>query len=253
MVVDDERWLHTKSLGCQNPKTIHGAILCVAFSLDLLQGIEVSDVRGDEELFFAVQTLLKYNTSLGSLVLDGCATGPEWGGLLVNALRANSNLKLKRFGLKNCRIGDKGVALWIEGNKKLQKHATCIYMTHANCSSKTMIGFIQSLNANLEELDISENPLDQKGTVMLAQRMTKDFKHLKMLNLSKCNVDCPTLLKAIEHASKNGTLQLEEINLSYNKMTQQDGLVLSRILANTGTCAALGLAGCGLSGPTVCS
>jgi len=101
------------------------------------------------------------------------------------------------------------------------------------------------------ELDISENPLDGRGTVMLATRLTKDFKNLKMLNLSKCNIDCPVLLKAIEHAAKNGTLQLEEINLSYNKMTQQDGLVLSRILANTGTCAALGLAGCGLSGPTV--
>eukprot|EP00488_Nonionellina_sp_1-RS-2012_P003972 TRINITY_DN8808_c0_g1_i1.p1 TRINITY_DN8808_c0_g1~~TRINITY_DN8808_c0_g1_i1.p1 ORF type:complete len:235 (+),score=79.64 TRINITY_DN8808_c0_g1_i1:137-841(+) len=34
-------------------------------------------------------------------------------------------------------------------------------------------------------------------------------------------------------------------------MTQQDGLILSRILANTGTCAALGLAGCGLSGTTI--
>ena len=125
----------------------------------------------------------------------------------------------------------------------------------------------------MEELDISENPLDSKGTHMLANRLIKDFHSLKMLNLEKCNIDCPRLLTAIEQASKKGmklssacsylsilpltcvsnigSLRLEELNLSYNKMTQQDGLILSRILASTGTCAALGLAGCGLAGQTI--
>ena len=145
MVVDDERWLHTKSLGCQNPKTVHGALLCVAFTLELLHGVEVSDVKGDNDLYFAVQCLLKYNTTLGSLVLDGCATGPEWGGLMVNALAKNPNCALKRFGLKNAKIGDKGVKYWIDGNHKLQRHPTCIYLTKSGASVETMINFIKSL------------------------------------------------------------------------------------------------------------
>ena len=115
-----------------------------------------------------------------------------------------------------------------------------------------MINFIASLPGNtLEELDVSENPLESKGTQILANRLIKDFQSLKMLNLSKCNIDCPRLLTAIEQSSKRGQLALEEINLSYNKMTQQDGLILSRILASTGTCAALGLAGRGLAGQTI--
>ena len=58
----------------------------------------------------------------------------------------------------------------------------------------------------LEELDISENPLDSKGTHMLANRLIRDFHNLKMLNLEKCNVDCPRLLTAIEQASKKGMI-----------------------------------------------
>ena len=58
----------------------------------------------------------------------------------------------------------------------------------------------------LEELDISENPLDSKGTHMLANRLIKDFHSLKMLNLEKCNIDCPRLLTAIEQASKKGVI-----------------------------------------------
>jgi len=253
LVVDDERWLHTKSLGCQNSKSIHGAVLCVAFTLGLLHGVEISDVKGDADLFFAVQTLLKYNTTLTSLVLDGCCDGPEWGTLMVNALTENPDLALKRFGLRNCKIGDKGVSYMIEGGKKLQRYPKCIYLTKANCSTKMMVVFLRSLPGDLEELDISDNLLETKGTMMLATRLMKDFQSLKMLNVERCNIDCRCLLNAIDQASTKGTLALQELVLSYNKMTTQNGLELSRILAETGTCASLGLAGCGLSGPTIAS
>jgi len=195
--------------------------------------------------------------------LDGCCDGPEWGSLMVRALAENPNCALKRFGLRNCRIGDKGVQYMIEGSKKMQRYPGCVYLTKANCSAKTMINFIQSLPGNaggssgaagaggLDELDISDNPLESKGTRILASRLIKDFHSLKMLNVERCSIECPQLLTAIETASTKGTLRLEELNLSYNKMTQQDGLILSRILAKTGTCAALGLAGCGLSGNTI--
>ena len=36
-------------------------------------------------------------------------------------------------------------------------------------------------------------------------------------------------------------------------MIQQDGLILSRILANIGHCASLNIAGCGLRGQTIAS
>ena len=95
---------------------------------------------------------------------------------------------------------------------------------------ETLIGRSDQ-GAGIIELDLSGNPLDSKGTQMLCNRIIKDFKDLRVLKLARCNCDIPRLIHTLNEAQQNSKLELEELDLSGNKMTQKDGLLLSGFLA----------------------
>lgn len=154
-------------------------------------------------------------------------------------------------------MGDQGMKSLVDGLKKIKKQPSCIYLTKSGVKEQSVVNLLTAIQSSqnggkLSELDLSSNPLGQRGTATLSNRIAKnEFSHLKNLALAKCNVDMPKLLAALEKAQKTDGLNLEELDVSYNKMSSQDGLKLSKILATSGTCAALSVAGCKLNGPTI--
>mmetsp|Transcript_64022 Transcript_64022/g.78304 ORF Transcript_64022/g.78304 Transcript_64022/m.78304 type:complete len:760 (+) Transcript_64022:90-2369(+) len=249
----DERWLRTADLNISSDQTIHGLLISVAFTLNVIHGIEVTECKDEsQDLLYACKTILQYNQTLKSLVLENCGSGPEWGKLLFDGLSKNLDSQLMRFGLINTKMGDKGMSYLVDGLKKISKQPECIYLTKSGVKEQTVVNLISSIKNQLTELDLSYNPLGQRGTQTLANKISKkEFSNLRILALSKCNVDMPRLLTALDSAQKKDNLNLEELDVSYNKMSSQDGLILSKILAHSGTCASLSVAGCKLNGATI--
>ncbi|ETO09812.1 leucine-rich repeat-containing protein [Reticulomyxa filosa] len=183
--------------------------ICLScFVLITIDGIEVTDIKGDKYLYDALTVLLRHNSSVRSLVLDGVVTGPEWGDLLHEGLNQNQRSALIRFGLKNAKLGEKGMTSFINGNKQLARQPECIYLTKTGASAKQMVQVIGTFigkseyGSGLTELDLSDNPLESRGTQALASRLATDFPDLKVLRLANCHIDVPRLLSAIEQAPK---------------------------------------------------
>ena len=104
----EERWLRTGDFHITDPKLVYGLLVSTAFVPNLVHGIEVNEVLGDEDIRHGCLCQLKYNSGLHSLILDGVAQDPSWGSLLFDGLNSNPQSTLRRFGLMNAKIGVTG-------------------------------------------------------------------------------------------------------------------------------------------------
>jgi Ran GTPase-activating protein (RanGAP) involved in mRNA processing and transport len=257
----DERWVRCPDLGITHPRVVAGLMISLAFTEKLVHGVEIGSVTGDPYLYDSIILFLRNNGTVRHMIMDGVCSSAEWGSIVFQSLRENTKTNLFQFAIKNAEFGDKGLHNYIEGLKKLPRHPASLALTNIGTSSfKSMETLISAfvgkseVGKGLVELDLSANPLGKKGTERLAKRIANgDFPDLKTLRLQRCQLHVPKLLSGIELAQKKGSVQLEELSISFNKMTAADGLILSRIIAHAGSTVHLEVAGCGLEGSVVAS
>lgn len=107
-------------------------------------------------------------------------------------------------------------------------------------------GFLPSpeITLVLEELDISENKMDEEASLLLQVWISKIGKRgsLRVLNLSKCSAVLGLILPALENLS-----YLEELNISHTTFDLDSAQVLARMISMSQSFKTIDISYCGLA------
>ena len=175
--------------------------------------------------------------------------------VLGSALSENGLNLIQEFDLSGTRLSEKAVrslALSIvckEYGLRSFKVSGC-QLTARSVGVIIREGFLPSpeVTTTLEEFDISENRMDDEGSLLLQVWLSKLSKrsNLKKLNISKTNAMLSVIVPALELA-----FQLETVNLSHCTMDIETASALAAIVANSATLHEIDISHCNLPANSV--
>ncbi|KYQ93705.1 hypothetical protein DLAC_05091 [Tieghemostelium lacteum] len=155
----------------------------------------VRGIKLSSDCLLSIISMLSQNTCFEKLVLNGVGLDRGLTEKLVDALQSNKALPLKELDLGDNAIEDKGMLAVVELLKNCQLNGYQLRsLVLSNCSAgkSSMLALCEclasqeSLISNLKNLDISQNRLENDGSVAISNFLGKS-KALTHLNLSNGN------------------------------------------------------------------
>ncbi|XP_066532548.1 NLR family CARD domain-containing protein 3-like [Hoplias malabaricus] len=183
--------------------------------------------------------------------LSGVRFSPgQWSAVAFVLL--NSEEELDEFDLRKYNSSEEGVLRLLPVIKASRKAvlAGC-NLTKDSC--ETLGSALQSVNSSLEELDLSNNDLQDSGVELLSAGLKSSLCKLETLRLAGCNLtkdSCETLGSVLQSVNSS----LKELDLSNNDLRDSGVELLSAGLKSSlCTLESLRLSGCMITDEGYCS
>ncbi|XP_057709723.1 NACHT, LRR and PYD domains-containing protein 12-like [Corythoichthys intestinalis] len=222
-------------LKLKNCKITKRGCLSLAEKLELshLEELDLShNDLSDEGVENLSKGLASPHCKLKVLNLSACLITMRRCLSLAEALKLNSS-HLQELDLSKNNLSDEGVGILSEGlasqhcNLKVLNLSKC-WITNRGCVS--LAEALKLNNSYLQEFDLSENKLLDEGINILSKGLASPHCILKLLKLSDCgitSIGCVSLAETL----KINPSQLQELDLSYNDLSDEGVKILSKGLA----------------------
>eukprot|EP01088_Endostelium_zonatum_P003433 TRINITY_DN14645_c0_g1_i1.p1 TRINITY_DN14645_c0_g1~~TRINITY_DN14645_c0_g1_i1.p1 ORF type:complete len:720 (-),score=194.53 TRINITY_DN14645_c0_g1_i1:6-2165(-) len=193
-------------------------------------GFVVRDYKLDKAAIKVIADMLSKNSKIQELVLSNIDADASGFDTLALFISTNKNCALTSIDWSNNSVQDKGlIALAkVVGSLKL----VSLNIANTDGTSKkglaTLVGSMAKntgLGDSLKNLNLSNNRLEEAGSVPLAQFLST-AKSLVHLNLANTAANLEVILEALSNQS-----ELQSLNLSGNKFNPKIGAVLKKYLS----------------------
>ncbi|XP_033107147.1 uncharacterized protein LOC117109028 [Anneissia japonica] len=193
-------------------------------------------------------SLLAIASTLSTLKMSGCSLS----GVIVNDMMreccsAGVKLELMELDISDNNLSNIDGSLFVSFLGIISKH---FYLSIRNGSSSCIFRKLYAFNGNnLFSLKISGNILDISGFSLACLLITIKLGDLTLTNCSLSGVIVNDMMR--ECCSAGVKLELMELNISDNNLSDIDGSLLASLLAIASTLSTLKMSGCSLSGVIV--
>ncbi|GLJ52447.1 hypothetical protein SUGI_1115540 [Cryptomeria japonica] len=160
--------------------------------LESFSDLDLTNVELNKTSIDSLCHLLQTSSSIASLVIQGTNIGKD-GALKLSETLAERAMAVTVLDMSFCGIG-------LHGGEKLFNDL--------------------SLHEGLLQLNLSGNPLEERGVNALGHLLGNAQCHLKWLMVNKCSLGQPGVLKIIKALSENRSLQ--ELGLAENTIVGDD-------------------------------
>jgi len=200
----------------------------------------------------SMRSLARYvlhNKTVTKVVARNVAPNEEGMGLFWDYLRNNGDSALQLLDLSGSAFGQQSIVSCARCLSDWPHPLPELILADCGINGKMLQTFFNALNKNpamsisIEHLDLSGNKFDLAGTQAIDSwfNTLKSYCHVKRLVLRNTGIIF-SALKSFHHIT-----DIEEIDLSGNKMDSSSVLVLTSLLKNSTTLNKLVLDNCSLS------
>ncbi|XP_033127989.1 NACHT, LRR and PYD domains-containing protein 3-like [Anneissia japonica] len=250
------------SLNC-SPCCITGAIMndvmkeCCSRRIKLeLKELYIRDNNLGDIDGSLLASLLVISPTLSTLDMSGCSLS----GVIVNDMireccSAGVKLELKKLDISGNNLGDIDGSL-LASLLVISPTLSTLYMSGCSLSGVTVNDMMREycsagVKLKLKKLDISGNNLGDIDGSLLASLLVI-YPTLSTLDMSGCSLSGVTVNDMIRECCSAGVkLELKELDISGNNLSDIDGSLLASLLVIASPQFILNMSGCSLSGVIV--
>ncbi|XP_046901423.1 NACHT, LRR and PYD domains-containing protein 12-like isoform X1 [Hypomesus transpacificus] len=171
---------------------------------------------------------MSLHSRLETLRLNKCCLTGKCCEVLASALTSNTHMK--DLDLSNNNLQDSGLKLLHAGLENIQVlRLNACHLTERSCEELASV--LCSTSSHLKELDVSMNPLQDSGVMLLSAALGNPQCRLETLSLCECQITeqgCKALASALVSESSH----MRELNLSDNNLQDSGAKQLSAVLGN---------------------
>eukprot|EP01091_Cochliopodium_minus_P015171 TRINITY_DN5317_c0_g1_i1.p1 TRINITY_DN5317_c0_g1~~TRINITY_DN5317_c0_g1_i1.p1 ORF type:complete len:1070 (-),score=409.82 TRINITY_DN5317_c0_g1_i1:87-3296(-) len=229
---------------------------CALYYNNYFRALRVSDVsrKGFLTLFCSV---FKHNTYLTEIEISNMThSSGKTLAILGQSLKSNTLNNLQSISLSGTRLQEVSMIELASALRSFTHGLKKLDLSNCQLTSKLVtILMMEGLSANyqlsasIEELNLSGNKFGEQGSVSFALwlQAMQDETNLKELNLSNSGILAGIIIKTLVIVHK----QLENIDLSFNKIEVSDCGALISLAKITRTIKRYNIAGTSMSGEQI--